>query len=723
MTDFAIKNPDAFMDAAMLRLERDMRDVKHGSRNVTARAVFYRLGTLIHLTNGSAEAYESRLRDVATGTGIPAKELAGVIRRALRDGRRERQPYYIATDSDHERVRVLRVRRSWIDTPPDDTPGGHADESGPDPEQARAIWGAAVSAEGTPAQAYLERRGIAWNRVATEVRYAKSAKYHYCIYPLRSPDGTVVALQRVAIDQHGEPFTFHDGHKRKLSVGPIGDGVFVAMDGEGPPIVAEGPEDALAIAAALQDGKQAHRPVWATMGSVTRCVTAGAVIFADNGPDLPKLSEVVRKAGARLTHALGGHKDAAALYQANGHLPVLAALEAAATPEEPRLVALIVAPSDLHGIAPRPWLYGRKLVRGFVSVLASPGGIGKSAWVAAASCDMAAGVSTLHDMPHAKLRVWIYNLEDPRDETLRKVAAVLLAKNYQEPVLPNIFVNSGRDHRLILAEEPQPRLIIAMPDVGALIDEIKSRGIDVLTVDPFVRSHLLGENDNKSIDFVMDLYAQIANEANCAVLLVHHTRKGFVSGDSDSIRGGSAMTSAARVALTMQAMTPDDAKMMNISDAERRSFVRIDGAKSNLAPQASDAEWIKLVSQPLGNGTLEYPDGDYVQVVMPWSPPDAWDGISCAVANSILDAIDYGFTTDAGATERYSSRPQDDRWAGHAIMAAFPNDGKSHDQCKRIIRTWIENGLLAEIDYMSPTQRKNRRGLDVVKRPGKDGTE
>lgn len=377
-----------------------------------------------------------------------------------------------------------------------------------------------------------------------------------------------------------------------------------------------------------------------------------------------------------------------------------------------------VSEADLLSIAPRPWLYGRKLVRGFVSVLASPGGTGKSAWVTAAACDMAAGVSTLHDAPHAPLRVWLYNLEDPRDETLRKLSAVLKAKHYAAPVLPNIYVNSGRDHRLILAEEPQPRVIVARPDVEAVISEIREKRIDVLTVDPFVRSHLLGENDNKAMDFVMDLYAQIASEANCAVLLVHHTRKGFVSGESDSVRGGSATTSAARVALTMQTMTPDEAKAMNIPDAERRTLVRIDSAKSNLAPTASDAEWVKLASQPLGNGTPEYPDGDSVQVVTTWTPPDAWDGIGEAKANEILDLISYGFTTDSGATEKYSSRAQDDRWAGHAIMAAFPDGDKSHDHCKRIIKTWLEAGVIVEVEYQSPTQRKTRRGLDVRSRPG-----
>lgn len=382
---------------------------------------------------------------------------------------------------------------------------------------------------------------------------------------------------------------------------------------------------------------------------------------------------------------------------------------------------------DLKGLSraalaitqPRKWLYGHKLIRGFCTVLGSPGGTGKSAYAAAIAVDLATGVTTLHDRPHAKLKTWVYNLEDPLDETHRKFAALAIHRDLSDEDLGRIMATSGRDRSLILAQEISREVIVASPDVGAVIDEIKSKGIDVLVVDPFVRAHRLSENDNKHIDFVMDLFAKIAHEGNCSVLLVHHSRKGFVGGDADSFRGGSSMTSAARIALTLQTMSEEEAVAFGVPFTERRSLVRIDNAKANLAPPPGVAEWIKLQSVAINNGDAEYPDGDFVQVAVKWNPPDAWDGIGETKALEILDKIKVGFVTEAGTTERFSARTQDkERWVGNAILSSFPAGEKTVEQAKQIVRTWLEKGILADTEYHSEAQRKTRRGIEVISLPG-----
>jgi len=365
-----------------------------------------------------------------------------------------------------------------------------------------------------------------------------------------------------------------------------------------------------------------------------------------------------------------------------------------------------VSMADMQGLAPRRWLYGRKLLRGFVSVIASPGGTGKSALGAAMSCDMATGRGTLHDTPHGKLKVWIYNLEDPRDETLRKLLAIAQRKECDPFADGNLFVTSGRDRRLILAEEVERNVIVARPDVRAVIAEIKRLGIDVLIVDPFVRSHLLSENDNKAADFVMDLFAQIADEADCAVLLIHHTRKGFVSGEADSIRGASAVASAARVALTMQTMTPEDARAMGVPESDRRRLVRIDDAKANLAPPMDVAEWIRLESQSIGNGNAEYPDGDNVQVVTKWEPPSPFADLA-PMRLEIFDRIERGFVHEDGTREPWGENKQSkEKWVGYAILASFPNGQKTEKQAAAIVKSWIADGFLIVKKY------KNAKGND-----------
>jgi len=377
--------------------------------------------------------------------------------------------------------------------------------------------------------------------------------------------------------------------------------------------------------------------------------------------------------------------------------------------------------ADLTDLAPRRWLYGRKLLRAFCSVLAAPGGLGKSAWVAAVATDLAEGRNTLHDEPNTATKVWIYNLEDPREETLRKIEAIRRAKGVSLDGLGNLIVSSGRDRSLIVAEEVERGVYVATPDVPGMIDACKAAGVGCLIVDPAVRAHRLPENDNKAIDLMMDQFARIAHEADISVLLVHHTKKGFVAGEADSFRGASSMTSAARVALTMQVMSPQEATEMSIGEDERRRLVRIDNAKSNLAPPAYKTEWVKLESQNLDNGTEDYPDGDNVQVVTKWEPPTPWEGIGEKL-EEIFDRIERGYIDPESGQPLHwrPTRQGKEQWVGNAVMASFGEE-KTISQCASIIAYWKEKGFIEIKKARCPKTRHERDAVFVVNRPKTEG--
>jgi RecA-family ATPase len=379
---------------------------------------------------------------------------------------------------------------------------------------------------------------------------------------------------------------------------------------------------------------------------------------------------------------------------------------------------LPVSRDDLRGIQPRRWLYGHKLLRGFVSIAVSPGGVGKSAWSTAMAADMAAGRKTLHDEPHGKLKTWIYNLEDPGEETRRRLAAIDLHSGLSDDDLSRLIVSSGRDRPLIVAQEAERGVYVVMPDVDLIIEACRAANVDVLIVDPAVRAHRLPENDNKAIDLMMDQFARIAHEADVAVLLIHHTRKGFVSGEMDSMRGASSMGSAARVVVTLQTMTHEEAVDMNVPEAERRFMVRVDNAKSNLAPPPMTAEWFRLNSQDLGNATAEYPDGDSVQVATAWEPPDPWADVGPVMAE-IFARIERGYIHENGASEPFAASKQNtgDRYVANAVLASFPDGSKSEKQCMAIIRYWVENGLLEERKYKN-AKGNERTGVFVKNQGG-----
>lgn len=376
--------------------------------------------------------------------------------------------------------------------------------------------------------------------------------------------------------------------------------------------------------------------------------------------------------------------------------------------------------ADLQNIPPREWLYGRKFIAGFVTIIASPGGMGKSSWATAIACDCAGGTNNLHDDPHEAMATWVYNLEDPRDETLRKVAAIHKWRGLTDKAIGNLTISSGRDRPLIVAEEVERGVFVASPDVDLLIEAIMERGIRVLIVDPAVRAHRLPENDNKAIDLMMDAFAHVAAVTGCAIVLIHHTKKGYVSGEADSVRGASAMTSAARAAFTLQVMSREEATEMNITEADRLRYIRVDNAKSNLAPQSANAEWIKLESQSIDNGNSEYPDGDNVQVATAWAPPSPFEDLGPHIAD-IFDRLERGYTNDEGITAPWVwNKNGKDRWAVNAVQASFPDGSKSITQCRVILSDWLKRDFIELRRERCPISRKEREMVFVKNPPSED---
>jgi Bifunctional DNA primase/polymerase, N-terminal/AAA domain len=84
---------------------------------------------------------------------------------------------------------------------------------------------------------------------------------------------------------------------------------------------------------------------------------------------------------------------------------------------------------DPATIRRREWLYGRLLLRKFVSATISPGGTGKSSLVATEALAMVSGKDLLGVLPPSRSRVWLWNLEDPYEETVRKIQAA--AQHYE----------------------------------------------------------------------------------------------------------------------------------------------------------------------------------------------------------------------------------------------------------------------------------------------------
>jgi hypothetical protein len=254
---------------------------------------------------------------------------------------------------------------------------------------------------------------------------------------------------------------------------------------------------------------------------------------------------------------------------------------------------------------------------------------------------------------------------------------------------------------------------VAYPDEQALIDQILENNIGVVVCDPFAESHSLEENSNPHMVKAAAAWRRVARATGCAVLLVHHVRKGDAT-TIDAARGAKALTDSARVGLLLTTMTAAEAETFGISDENRSQYVRLDDVKRNMAP-ANGAKWFQLCQVPLGNGCAGYPNGDNVAAIAAWQPPNVWQQASVPDLNTVLDRIDAG-TSDGG---RYtdSRRHPATRWAGHILVEALAVTPK---QAADMLATWVQSGVLVREEYFDKAQRKDRSGLSVnhLKRPG-----
>lgn len=360
-------------------------------------------------------------------------------------------------------------------------------------------------------------------------------------------------------------------------------------------------------------------------------------------------------------------------------------------------------------IAPRPWLYGTALVAGFVSLLVAPGGVGKSALAIAEALALATGRPLLGERVHHPVGVWVLNLEDPLDEIERRVAAAMIQHGVsREDLGGRLFLHSGRDRRIVMAEESGDGGIV-FPDQEGLCAAAIAAGIGCLIVDPFVRSHHLEENSNPHMDAAASAWAEIAQATGAAVMLVHHVRKGAAP-DAEAARGAKALTDAARIARILSPMSDAEGEELGISPTERARLIRLDDVKANLAPRAGKAAWYRLESVALGNATEAYPRGDHVQAVARFRPPTVWAKLSAADCNAALDLIAAG--PEPGLLYAAQRRGRGtERWAGRVLIERFR---LAEGEAARVIATWLETGLLVTCEYRDREQRKQRQGVRVV---------
>ena len=364
-------------------------------------------------------------------------------------------------------------------------------------------------------------------------------------------------------------------------------------------------------------------------------------------------------------------------------------------------------------IKPRQWLLARCFCRTFLSGLVAPGDAGKTTLRLTQAVELATGRELLGHHIYQRCRVLVISLEDDREELRRRLAAICKHHNINPVELKGwLFCRDLKRVKLATRDRNGERQ--AGPLESMLRRAIARTRCDLLILDPFVKLHALAENDNADMDYVCEQLIALAQDCNIAVDSPAHTHKGAITaGDADARRGASAQRDAGRLDYTFTVMSEEEAEKFGIHPDERKSFVRLDKAKANLT-RAVKAEWFKLVSVSLGNTTALYPDGDDMQAIERWKPPETWGDVSSEALNTILNEME----AEMPAGRRYSGKPQaTDRAAWKVVQKYCPT--KTEAQCREMIREWIKAGVLFEAKYHDPVSRKEEWGLfvDRNKRP------
>lgn len=345
-------------------------------------------------------------------------------------------------------------------------------------------------------------------------------------------------------------------------------------------------------------------------------------------------------------------------------------------------------------IPQREWIYGRQIQRGHVRGLVAQGGAGKTILSIGEALSMVTGRALLGQaVPDGPKRVWLWNLEDDGVELSRLIQAACMHWQITRSDLEGrLFVDSAVDGAVLklAVSTPASGLVLNRPMITALTAELKRRRIDYLHVDPFVSSHAVNESDNMEIDAVAKEWARVAHDARAAIGLAHHVSKaGAAEATALSARGAVALINACRSVLVLNRMSADEGRGFGLNDLERRRYFRAYDDKNNRAPPNDRSDWYRLSSVNLGNGGSG--EGDAVGVAVPWSPPDAFDGVNSHHLYLVQLAIDGG---------KWRESIQAIDWAGHAVAKVMDwKSGREHkgDRARitKVLRTWIENGALS----------------------------
>jgi hypothetical protein len=241
-------------------------------------------------------------------------------------------------------------------------------------------------------------------------------------------------------------------------------------------------------------------------------------------------------------------------------------------------------PFDFTQLEGFDFLYGKHHMRGVVTGTVAPGGSGKSSYSMVEAVAMASGRDLLGEVPVERIRVWYHGGEDPMKILKLRLAAICIHYGIPiEELCGWLFMTSGTEFPLRVAVEGYTKLDINHVLLARIGEEIERNEISCVIFDPFVKMHRISEQDNNRIDQIASEFGALADKYQCAIDLVHHTRKRPPGSTAelgvDDTRGAGALKDALRSVRMLNPISGNDA--VGIPEAERHRYFRVGLVKAN----------------------------------------------------------------------------------------------------------------------------------------------
>jgi hypothetical protein len=357
---------------------------------------------------------------------------------------------------------------------------------------------------------------------------------------------------------------------------------------------------------------------------------------------------------------------------------------------------------DEAEIALWKWLYGRILLRGNVTITAATGGTGKSTKAIPEALSMTSGKPILGEMVPFPMRVLLINLEDDRNTMEKRIAAAMRLHGLTKAeVGDRLFVIAKGERKLKVARLNNGAIKLSDRTIAWLTSYATERKIDVISIDPLIKTHGLKENDNEQMSALVEVFEDIADSANCAISLWHHNRKANGSEPSkDSARGASAIVDACRKARMLEKMTKAEADKLGLPKEQAGFFLKEYDGKLNFSPPIDKVKWFELHNIEIknaGRGLL----GDEVGAISSWTPTQ--------VRGSLTE--DQFAQIKRGLSEHsYREDVRAEMWVGKLIGRIFGITDKDKQKAK--VKQLTEMGALRSVPR-TDGQRRERMFIEV----------